>query len=282
MCAVKAPHWLQDYLMAVTDTVMGYVPRPTPSLASVAQARVIAHRGAHKPPFGPEGAVIENTIPAFRRAVDGGTWGIELDLRWTADDVPVVHHDKDCGRLFKNSTRIHKVTQKNLRESVAQIPTLEEVVNTFRGKTHFMIEIKKGPARGRNFWTKKKIDVLAGHLRGLEPVRDYHLIGLKPKLLLDCKFVPREALVAIAEWNVHHISEIALREGFGAMTAQYLLMTDRLVERHLKAGQIVGTGFPCSRAVLSRELNRGVQWIFTNHAPQIAAELKSLSGKSLS
>jgi glycerophosphoryl diester phosphodiesterase len=48
--------------------------------------QIIAHRGASV-------AEPENTLAAFRRAVDMGADGIELDVRRTADDRLVVHHD---------------------------------------------------------------------------------------------------------------------------------------------------------------------------------------------
>ena len=47
---------------------------------------VIAHRGASR-------AARENTIEAFRTAVALGADGVELDVRPTADQVLVVHHD---------------------------------------------------------------------------------------------------------------------------------------------------------------------------------------------
>jgi glycerophosphoryl diester phosphodiesterase len=52
----------------------------------VAVTLVIAHRGASR-------AEPENTVAAFRRAVAMGADGIELDVRRTADDRLVVHHD---------------------------------------------------------------------------------------------------------------------------------------------------------------------------------------------
>lgn len=48
--------------------------------------QIIAHRGASV-------AEPENTLAAFRRAVEMGADGIELDVRRTADDRLVVHHD---------------------------------------------------------------------------------------------------------------------------------------------------------------------------------------------
>lgn len=51
---------------------------------------VIAHRGARN-------LAAENTIEAFRKAVEVGSHGIELDVRRTADGVLVVHHDALLG-----------------------------------------------------------------------------------------------------------------------------------------------------------------------------------------
>jgi glycerophosphoryl diester phosphodiesterase len=47
----------------------------------------LAHRGLHAP-----GGPAENTLEAFAAARDAG-YGVELDVRLSADGVPVVHHD---------------------------------------------------------------------------------------------------------------------------------------------------------------------------------------------
>lgn len=61
---------------------------------------VIAHRGAST-------AARENTIEAFRLAVDLGADAVELDVRRTADDHLVVHHDARLpdGRLIRELDR---------------------------------------------------------------------------------------------------------------------------------------------------------------------------------
>ena len=51
-----------------------------------------AHRGCHG-----YDQLLENTLPAFQRAIDDGVDGIELDVHISADGVPFVYHD-DCLR----------------------------------------------------------------------------------------------------------------------------------------------------------------------------------------
>lgn len=53
---------------------------------------IIAHRGASR-------LAPENTLAAFRMAVDAGADGIELDVRLARDGVPVVIHDAGLLRL---------------------------------------------------------------------------------------------------------------------------------------------------------------------------------------
>lgn len=61
---------------------------------------VIAHRGASR-------AEPENTIAAFERAVRMGADAVELDVRRTADDHLVVHHDPHLsdGRIIRRTPR---------------------------------------------------------------------------------------------------------------------------------------------------------------------------------
>ena len=53
--------------------------------------RLIAHRGS-------AGTHPENTLAAFRAAVEAGAEMVELDLWLAADGVPVAIHDETCGR----------------------------------------------------------------------------------------------------------------------------------------------------------------------------------------
>lgn len=106
---------------------MSLSPASTPADG---RPRVVAHRGASV-------AFRENTIDAFVGAADLGATGIELDVRRTADDVLVVHHD------------VHLEDGRMVRETSADdlpdwVPTLVDVLDAV-GDLWVNIEVKNHP-----------------------------------------------------------------------------------------------------------------------------------------
>ena len=92
--------------------------------------RIFGHRGASA--YAPE-----NTIEAFRLAVEEGADGVELDVQMTRDGELVVAHDETIDRVSNGSGRIADLTLKELKKlrfnrthpeyGKAEIPTLGEV-----------------------------------------------------------------------------------------------------------------------------------------------------------
>ena len=103
----------------------------------------LAHRGLHDPAKG----VIENSVSAFRAAIDAG-YGIELDVQRSADDVAVVFHDDDMDRLtsarggFRNYSAA-ALARTQLNGSTDTIPTLKDVLALVAGRVPLLIEIKE-------------------------------------------------------------------------------------------------------------------------------------------
>lgn len=262
---MAVPRWLQLGFMNTVDAAMACVPRARPGRESLGRCRIIAHRGS------PKSGVLENTIEAFDAAIADGAWAIEFDVRWTRDDVPVIYHDRDLRRLFGLETVLADTDFEKLRASRPEIATLKEVLERFGRRAHLMIEVK----REREDLSQTRLDILRAHLRDLTPATDFHLMSLHAPSLLACDFVPRRAMLPVAEINVSEVSALALREKMAGFSGQYALTGPKIVARHLEAGQIVGTGFINSRSVLRRELSRGVNWIFTNHAAEVKQLLES-------
>lgn len=101
-----------------------------------------AHRGLYDNEHG----IPENSIAAFRRAVDKG-YGIELDVHLTADNQLVVFHDdtltRMCGMNKKISSFLYSdLMQLRLLGTEEGIPLFKDVLELIDGKVPLIIELK--------------------------------------------------------------------------------------------------------------------------------------------
>ena len=206
------------------------------------------------------GGWLENTIPAFDAALAAGAWGIEFDVRWTRDRLPVISHDPDCRRVFRNAVAIHHTELAGLRNAVPHVPTLAEVLRKYGKRAHLMIELKSGPVP----LVREHIEILQGLLKSLVAGDDFHVLTDHAGLLEALEFLPRAALLALARTDLRQKSKLALARGYGGLLGHYALLSTGLVRQHASAGQDVGTGFIASRRCFFREAGRGVRWIFAN------------------
>lgn len=87
---------------------------------------VFAHRGVHR-------TARENTLGAFRAAVELGVDGVELDVRRTADGALVIHHDPSIAGLA--------IAHAAASQLPAYVPRLDEAMTLMRGMT-VNVEIK--------------------------------------------------------------------------------------------------------------------------------------------
>ncbi len=254
------PVWLTSNLMRVLDLIFALLPQPIPDQKALAACKITSHRGEHD-----NLTIFENTLPAFERAANAGVWGIECDLRWTRDLVPVISHDATGERLFGREDRICDLSYPRLQELFPLIPSLQELIDQFSSKVHLMIEIKAEhypePAKQKS--------ILQQTLAGLTPGRDYHFLALDPELFVRADFVPNRFHFPVAEVNCKKLSRISVERNLGGLTGHFLLLNDKLKRSHELAGQKIGTGFIASKNCLFRELNRGVEWIFSNNAVQL-------------
>lgn len=88
--------------------------------------RIFAHRGST------EGGAVENTLEAFRFAVDSGVKYLETDVQATKDGVAVLFHDKTLERLTGIAKRVNQFTFAELSklklQGVSRILSLQEAL----------------------------------------------------------------------------------------------------------------------------------------------------------
>lgn len=102
---------------------------------------LIAHRGAPR-------EAPENTLPSFRRALDHGAAGIELDVHFSADGVPIVHHDAVLGpgagaHAGVDLARLSAATLRTIAvDRGATIPRLSDVAALVGERATLYVEVK--------------------------------------------------------------------------------------------------------------------------------------------
>jgi len=141
------PGWKTDPGNNVINPLLDLAARP-----------VIGHRGA-------SGEAPENTLPAFELALAQGAHALELDVRVSADGVPLVLHDPALDRTTDRSGLLAATSAVEARKADAgarfspdgggthpwrgrgvRIPTLPEVLERFPGAP-LLIEIKEAAAQ---------------------------------------------------------------------------------------------------------------------------------------
>jgi len=107
----------------------------------------IAHRGA-------SAEVPENTIVAFDEAIRLGCQAVELDVRLSADGVPVVIHDDTVDRTTNGTGSVSRLTRLDLlrldagswkhhRYAGLRIPTLDEALAAIAPRALPVIELRE-------------------------------------------------------------------------------------------------------------------------------------------
>lgn len=114
------------------------------------QFRTIAHRGFSF-------LAPENTLSAFRYAVDAGFFGIEMDLQLTSDGIWVICHDETVDRTSSGTGSISAMTLAQLKAldfgskysqifKDERIPTLDEALMVCKlGNVVPYLELKTSP-----------------------------------------------------------------------------------------------------------------------------------------
>lgn len=102
----------------------------------------IAHRGLHDG----NRERWENTLPAFRAAVDAG-FAIELDVQLSSDGAVLVFHDEALERLTGRDGHIHELSAADaatvaIGGTTDTIPTLPQVLELIGGTVPVVIELK--------------------------------------------------------------------------------------------------------------------------------------------
>jgi glycerophosphoryl diester phosphodiesterase len=106
---------------------------------------VVGHRGNPR-------RHAENSLVGLVSAIESGADAVELDVRLTADEVPVVLHDADVARTTDGGGLVHTLELEQVRRlrlagaAAERVPTLREALRAVDGASGGIdIEIKNVP-----------------------------------------------------------------------------------------------------------------------------------------
>ncbi|MEV5240219.1 glycerophosphodiester phosphodiesterase [Streptomyces cinnamoneus] len=228
----------------------------------------VAHRGdpyVHR----------ENTLPSIRSALWAGAGAVEIDVRLTADGVPVLLHDATLGRLWGREVALSALTADQLRSLThGRVPTLQEALAEVMRpgrETQGWAGREKG-GRGEAAPARLFVDlpdpaaaaaaVAAVRASGAAE-RAYYCGG--PVAMLNVRRADPDAEIALT-WTTLAPPRPSLLDGVRPRWLNYRfgLVTPELVARNHADGLLVSAWTADTRRTMRRLLRAGVDSITTN------------------
>lgn len=230
---------------------------------------VVAHRGASI-------EAPENTLAAFQRAISRGAAAIELDVKLSLDNIPVVIHDDTLERTTSGHGRVNEFGASALAEldagswfspgfSEERIPTLEAALQVIAGRAGLVLELKPNIGEDRltaetalpelfRLWPEDAQAPVVSSFSEESLETAMNLLGDWPAALnLDGKKAPDAEKLA------------ALRDrGIAALHVDQAMITPAAVDAMLEAGFGLGVYTVNDPAEVKRLLGLGVDAVFTD------------------
>lgn len=239
----------------------------------------IAHRGA-------SGHAPENTLAAFREAVEIGVDGVECDVHCTKDGQVVVIHDNMLNRTTDTKGIIKEMMLDEVKKADAgswfdpqfadqRIPTLAEVLKLTKGKVITVIEIKPDNITDR----------VVREIENAKAVDDVVLQSFHPSVVRNAQElnpqIPR-ALLASGRKSIRKLSGIlhliqkAAEVGAGVLNLSSKIITPHLVKESHRRGTGVWAWTIDDEAEMKRLAAMGVDGITSNYPKTLRSALLGL------
>lgn len=236
---------------------------------------ILCHRGAKN--YAPE-----NTLPAFKKALELGADGFELDTQLTSDGHVVVYHDPSLDRLTGAHGTLSSHPLSELRELDAgihfseefrgeKIPTLDEVFESTRKGAIINIEIKNFSTPFDNL-AEKVCEVVRRHAMQKQVIFSSFIPWNLRKTARLLPEVPRGLITIKGRWGTWGRSFGFSFGNYDALHPNLEDVTAQQVQRVHKLKRRINVWVVNSDADLRRMHSWGVDGIMTDD-PQLAIQV---------
>lgn len=239
---------------------------------------VVAHRGS-------SGTAPENTLAAFREAVNAGARMIETDIQFTRDGHIITFHDRVLNRTTEGAGYIKDLDLDEVKQYDAgtwfspefageQIPSLREVLDLVNGKAYLNLEIKdirNGDVEPR---IRKLLEVIDryGYMDKILFSSFYHdflkiIKQIEPMIPTAAIKIPGDSRLP---------SELNASLGCEAFVCSIAEINREIAEDAEKRNMFVGVYSVDTQEQLNTILQYDVKALVTNNPAWIVKELESL------
>lgn len=244
----------------------------------------IAHRGASGPGLAPE-----NTLAAFERAVQLGVDAVEIDVRVTADGVPVVLHDATLDRTTDREGPVAELTLAQVRQADAgawcgaafggqRVPTLVEVLDLLRHRALAVVELKADFVAERVLKVIDDVAALDGVvLQSFSTQSVRRVKALAPEV--PTALLVGELPTSPSRIRARRLVREVLGVGANALSIWHATLTPPFFEEMRKRGITVWTWTVDEEVVMRDVIQMGVQGVITNCPDRLNRVLADLEGE---
>jgi len=229
--------------------------------------KIIAHRGASS--YAPE-----NTLAAFQKALDQEADGIELDVRLTKDNIPVICHDATINRTSNGKGFIHKLTLSELKKydfgssfsrkyRKERIPTLEETLEFLQpSQITLHIEMKNGPIIPENLEEKIVELVYRYDFEDRVVFSSFDHISLQRLVAID----PQAKIGLLLHVNLIHLFDYIDNTGLNVKSihSNHFYVTETMIEKAHKRNLQVNVYTVNNKGLARSYEQMGVDGLITN------------------
>jgi len=247
---------------------------------------IIGHRGA-------SAVTPENTLGAFRKAIEVGADGIEFDVRLTRDGIPVVIHDDNLRRTGGRPDLIRSVSLADLTQvdvgswftrapdrmyAEERIPTLEQVFQLFETNNRLLYLEMKSDASQRSELARAVCEsIRTSKLRDRVVVEcfDHAAIEIVKRIDSEIKtaalFEPGLKNPPVVS-SGHKLVDKARAVGADEIALHHRLASQRTIDTATKVGLKVVVWTVDNSDWIDRARNNGVKALITNDPEMMVRE----------